>query len=374
MARSYRNILVLGDLHIANHRMFSGPYVNGVNQRCRELVESVRHVVQESGCRYVIQLGDFFDNPKPGPAVLDYVATEFSIPGVEWHIIAGNHDRAGLDAPSAIAVLGQIPGFNTYDDIAEVTLAVGNNQQHCVMVPYTSRTAKESFEIAASRIKPDSYVFAHYGLTNNKLLASAPDHMLFEDAAAVFERTDFSYAVVTGHNHTYETQNFGCHDENNFRYLANIGAPHGTSFRDMDVNGEYLRCGHSGRTWHMGHDVLLSSVQSNVYSPSFRKLKQFQVRLDEDRPYPLWRAHQGSTYLRCTPAERELAETLKKAGLVMDYITVPDDDVEVEKGPTSLEMSAVDEREMLVRWAEETNNQNLVHHIEDLMRAVDASG
>lgn len=374
MARTYHSILVLGDLHIANHKMFSGPYVNGINQRCKELIDAVKQVVQESGCQYVIQLGDFFDNPKPGPAVLDYVATEFSIPGVEWHIIAGNHDRAGLDAPSAIAVLGQIPGFHTYDDIAEVALTVGKNQQHCVMVPYTSRTAKESFEVAASRTKTDSYVFAHYGLTNNKLLASAPDHMLFEDAAAIFERTAYSYAVVSGHNHTYETQTFACHNENNFQYLTNIGAPHGTSFRDMDVNGEYLHCGHTGRTWHMGHDALLSSVQSNVYSPCFRKLKQFQARMNEDRLRPLWPAHQGSTYLRCTPAERELAETLKKAGLAMDYITVPDDDVEVEKGPTPLEMTAVDEHKMLVRWAEETGNQHLVRHIEDLMRAVDAGG
>lgn len=124
----------------------------GLNRRCRELLwaieRDVKLWVEEHGVTSVVQLGDFFDGPRPSGAVLDASIRMIQNTGVPWHILRGNHDIASYEAPSAIAPLGHVPGVTIYE---RPTLA--NIDGFLVgMVPYMGPDAAAEIDKACQEL------------------------------------------------------------------------------------------------------------------------------------------------------------------------------------------------------------------------------
>jgi DNA repair exonuclease SbcCD nuclease subunit len=161
--------LILGDLHVWNHKAFGGPVVGGLNRRCRDILQSVYQIVEYAklhyGVTHVVQLGDFFDGPKPSPQILNASLDMIAATKIEWHIIAGNHDIASYDAPSALAPMNHAGNVHTYDTAQFTSI----NGQRWLIVPYSGPDAAEALKVLAT--VPDythTYFAVHYGLVNEK--------------------------------------------------------------------------------------------------------------------------------------------------------------------------------------------------------------
>ena len=176
-------VLVLGDLHIWNHPQLGGPMEEGLNRRCRDLIRDISDVVEAAIAQHrieaVVQLGDFFDKANPPPAVMNAAMGLLRKFDVQWHILAGNHDIRAFGAPSAIKPLGHLSNVKVYEEPTTVTIG----RRLWAMVPFTSRTAKES--IAWVRNQPVvRFACLHYGLVN-RAQPDRPDTIPIGDALFV---------------------------------------------------------------------------------------------------------------------------------------------------------------------------------------------
>ena len=67
-------VMILGDTQIANHKAMGGPVVNGLNRRCREILDAIDMAIVAAkytyGIQAVVQVGDFFDLARPSPRPL----------------------------------------------------------------------------------------------------------------------------------------------------------------------------------------------------------------------------------------------------------------------------------------------------------------
>tara|TARA_A100001391_G_scaffold204653_3_gene201119 strand:+ start:11497 stop:12705 length:1209 start_codon:yes stop_codon:yes gene_type:complete len=96
------SFVFVGDVHIGNHKRHGGRYVAGVNERCRLTLSALRNVYKETAKRrpqakYVVILGDLFDNPNVSPTMLYYTQDIIQYGKeleLETIIIQGNHDQA----------------------------------------------------------------------------------------------------------------------------------------------------------------------------------------------------------------------------------------------------------------------------------------
>jgi len=159
--------LVLGDLHVWNHKAFGGPVVGGLNRRCRDILQSVYQIVEYAkhhhGVTHVVQLGDFFDGPKPSPQVLNAALDMIAATKVEWHIIAGNHDIASYEAPSALAPMNHAGNICTYDTAQFAQI----DGQRWLMVPYSGPNALEALKVLEKLSVYSTYNLAvHYGFVS----------------------------------------------------------------------------------------------------------------------------------------------------------------------------------------------------------------
>lgn len=173
--------------------------VDGVNRRCRDIVDSILHTVnnakREHGITAVVQLGDFFDGPKPSAAVLDIAIRMIQETGVPWYIIAGNHDIASYDAPSAIAPLGHVDGIHTYDRPELVTIGM----RQWAMVPYTGPSADLALRAASGVLSGASCAAVHYGLVYDR--PSRPDLISRDRWLAAIGKGSHTFGFF-GHEHT----------------------------------------------------------------------------------------------------------------------------------------------------------------------------
>lgn len=161
--------LVLGDLHVWNHKQFGGPVVGGLNRRCRDILQSVYQIVEYAKLHHkvthVVQLGDFFDGPKPSPQILNAALDMIAATNVEWHIIAGNHDISSYDAPSALSPMNHAGKVCVYDKAQFATI----NGNRWLMVPYSGPNALEALKVLETVPEySKTYLAVHYGLVNEK--------------------------------------------------------------------------------------------------------------------------------------------------------------------------------------------------------------
>lgn len=189
--------LVLGDTHVFNHKFCGGPLVGGLNRRCRDILQSIYQIVDyckvRHGVTHVVQLGDFFDGPKPSPQVLNAALDMIAATQVEWHIIAGNHDVASFDAPSALAPMNHVGNICTYDKPTLTSI----RGQDWLMVPYTGPNAQEAIQRALQQAPSTFRAAIHYGL-----VASDPrqDCVTLGSFGAMLNRAQ-SVLAYFGHEH-----------------------------------------------------------------------------------------------------------------------------------------------------------------------------
>jgi len=87
----------VADVHVANHRVFGGPYVAGLNRRCRQVLDVLSRAVdaaEDAGCEVFLVLGDLFDSTTPEPQVIAATQDALTPCGrMRVVLLMGNHDQ-----------------------------------------------------------------------------------------------------------------------------------------------------------------------------------------------------------------------------------------------------------------------------------------
>lgn len=327
--------LIVGDTHFANHQAMGGPVVRGVNRRCRELVETLVRLVRESKCQRVIQLGDFFDNPRQPASVVDYVMGSLLPLGVEWHIMAGNHDIASFSAPSAVAPLRHVQNVYVHEGIEKL-------DDGYVLVPYTALGVAESLR----QIPVADYTLMHYGLCDN---AWSFDYANAHEIRYRARNTQF----ICGHEHSPQLCAFQTSS-------TLLGAMSDLNFGDIRTSYRLYAIGDSSPS---GARV---QFHSHVYGPEFCAVEQAaDLRLllmrigDIDR----------SLYIRTSPQLEQAVKKLVDVGIFADYTV---QDVKTQAS-ASEEPECVVERidEMLYAHLREKYDSDIaelaVSHLQDVL-------
>ena len=285
-------ILVLGDLHIHNHQAMGGTVVNGLNARCRDLLRSIRTVIEDNKPDAIVQLGDFFDTAKPIPAVYTAAFELIATTNVPWYILAGNHDISTLGSPSAVRPLAMLPNVTVFEQ--PTMFYIGS--MSCIAVPYCSLDGKQAVKQAEEVLKGRhvNAAFLHYGLET--VTHKGPDYVHFNCA-------DGSYY---GHEHTGYT---AC---NAVSGPTNVGA-----FTDFRFSPDS-----SLRTNYYG-GLLVSWTSSSTIERLLGPL--FIHELPQD-PYTIKslckviHKYKGtSVYIKVSPDRLTFASKLKELGIVQDY-------------------------------------------------------
>lgn len=212
--------MVLGDTHIGNLKAFGGPIREGLNERCRLTLRTLDRCLAgavQRGVKDVVQLGDLFDNARPSPAVVDATIRVLMRHPLRYWILAGNHDRASFDAPSAVSVLAHLDGVRVFEDLEQVKIG----HLLCTMVPYTARSAVEALDQSSDRWQRRDVTFAHYGLAETAIEQGLPDFFRMGQAP--------SGLTVTGHRHRYSAQAWST------IRVVNLGAFLPVTFGDRDL-------------------------------------------------------------------------------------------------------------------------------------------
>lgn len=279
--------LVIGDTHFANHQAMGGPVVNGVNRRCRELVDTLVWLVKKTDAARVIQVGDFFDNAKPPPPVVDYVLERLSALDTEWHVLAGNHDIGSFSAPSAVAPLRHVKKFYVYEKIETVQFEFGT----VCMIPYNELGALESFKTASAH-NADIQV-AHFALCGGP---ASFDYANSNDMLSLF-RTN---PLFCGHEHLAD--HHGPHMNIGSMSGLNFGADTGTHKYHVEIK-ESAR---GVRPWC-------------IYRRTARGPRFVDVRTPVQLTRLLRELEGFSYYVRTTPALSKIVSGLVDAGVFAGF-------------------------------------------------------
>lgn len=265
-----------------------GPVVRGVNRRCRELVDTFVRIVKESQAQRVIQLGDFFDNPRQPASVVDFVIESLLPLGVEWHIMAGNHDISSFSAPSAVAPLRHVKNFYVHEEIEQL----GSD---FVLVPYTSLGVSASL----AKMPVADCTLMHYGLSSH---TSSFDYASLSEIEKLSEGSRTT--LICGHEHHASTYAFETQH-------SILGSMSDLNFGDI----------HAGTKLHgiveeRTHGPALF-YKPHHYGPSFRSIDTaYTLRLllsrigDED----------FSLYVRTDGTLAPAIKRLTDIGLITDFV------------------------------------------------------
>ena len=87
-------IAFVGDVHVGNHKKFSGEMKKGINERCENVLYALSSAVNKAKAEKaetLVILGDLFDNPRPSPQMI--MRVQEIIEQIPTIILAGNHDQ-----------------------------------------------------------------------------------------------------------------------------------------------------------------------------------------------------------------------------------------------------------------------------------------
>lgn len=297
-------ILVLGDTHIGNLKAFGGPIREGLNERCRLTLRTLDRALAGAvrrGVKDVVQLGDLFDNARPSPAVVDATIRVLMRHPVRYWILAGNHDRASFDAPSAVSVLAHLDGVRVFEDLEQVNIG----HLRCTMVPYTARTAAEAMD-QASDLGPRDVTFAHYGLAETAIELTLPDFFRMGQAP--------SGLTVTGHKHLHTMQSWTTIK------VINLGAFMPVTFGDRNlVRPQYLQFYGPPFLVEHGEYPGMNYTKGIDGGPRFIELAPGVWQSELLRAYTFWGAE--VVYARAHPAmDRDLLNELVEVGLLGGWL------------------------------------------------------
>ena len=222
---------------------------------------------------------------------------------IAWHILAGNHDIASYDAPTAIAPLAVLPNVSIYEkpDIASIGGRIWR------MIPYTgpdcSSAIKAAFEHKSdiiSSVHAVHYAYTGTGPKRPDMFSRTfiPDNALQHHAAWFF-----------GHEHgsAHEYKHLGS-------FFKSVG-----SFCDFDF-GSGSDIYHDAaiiETGDPGFSHMMERIQGPVFTTeSSRSL--VPMTLTQRCLFEL-RAGATPLYMRVSPDEVDEIEMLKRARIVKDY-------------------------------------------------------
>lgn len=307
-------ILLIGDTQIANHKAMGGPVEGGLNLRCREILEALDYHIgcarQHFGIEAIIQVGDFFDLARPSAALYTAVIELIKRHPVEWHILAGNHDIASYDAPTAISPLKHLANVHVYEKPTAVVIG----DVLWSMVPYTGPSCEDAVRVAHEELGQRSPRFwaCHYGLVNN---AAVPRTDLFQLSYDKIAPGGPFQSWFFGHEHGSLARKFG--DWRNYRSLG--------SFCDYDF----------GSGCEIPHSSLVVDTQAAAVSccspfrtpiPMFADLTTMPNDLYFDDDVFFWRLEYASAlYARVRPEHAERADFFRRAGILRDFAVLPAD-------------------------------------------------
>jgi len=312
------SVLLIGDTQIANHKAMGGPMVGGLNRRCREILEALEYTIgyarEHCDIKAIIQVGDFFDIAKPSPALYTAVIELIKRHPVEWHIMAGNHDIASYDAPTAIAPLAHLANVKIY----EKPTAVMIDGALWSLVPYTGPSCEaaidEAYNVLDGRLP--RFWACHYGLVDK----------------TAFPRPDLFNLHYDRPSNNYQCWFFG-HEHGSNAHKQGVGRDYQSvgSFCDYDF-------GDGTKRFHMTYEV--RALWKNEQGQQVTDNRGGYNLLD--LPTPLfctigrgenWDldvlarqfSHASAMYVRCDPGQVETLELWKQAGLIKDYVIKPAD-------------------------------------------------
>jgi hypothetical protein len=102
----------VADVHLANHKIYGGPVVAGLNARCRMVLDSLRaayDIAAKALCKALIVNGDLFDTAKPSPQLIAAVQEVIKGGGLPTFIMLGNHDmESAADGDHALGPLAPV--------------------------------------------------------------------------------------------------------------------------------------------------------------------------------------------------------------------------------------------------------------------------
>ena len=320
--------LLLGDLHLGNHKWEGGELINGVNRRCRELLTAMRAAVDDAlemhpGLSAVVQVGDFFDQSRPDPAVVHAALELMRSYDLDWHLMVGNHDLRAFGAPSALAPLSHVPGIFVYDRPTQIELS----GLHYGLVPYISHSAKDALEMSRSIAHHADVLVLHYGVVSE---ASRPDQISKSDLSRYCAGLTAELPwVISGHEHGERTaENPSIRN----RYYDFVGLG---SFADLDWSAARFGWPHAAI---LRRDGTLAPIPVN--GPHFTKSGWDDGSQHWERQLlnMALNSHGRGQYVE-VPAERaEYAKVLQSTGLIQGWRVAP------EKGTAAAEQAPATER------------------------------
>lgn len=312
--------LLLGDLHLGNHKWEGGELINGVNRRCRELLAAMRAAVDEAlkvspDLIAVVQVGDFFDQSRPDPAVVHAALELMRSYDLDWHLMVGNHDLRAFGAPSALAPLGHVPRIHVYDRPTQIELS-GLTYG---LVPYISHSARDALEMAKGVTRSVDMLVLHYGVVD---IASRPDQISRADIATYSAAYPL---VISGHEH----------GERSIRRVSSTTSAGLGSFADLDWSATRFDY---PRALVVFRDGGLSSVY--VDGPHFTK-PSWDSQTAEYRRLLLQLAINSrgrGLYVEVQADHADYAKVLQSTGLIQGWRVTPEKTAETEQAPATERM------------------------------------
>jgi hypothetical protein len=129
-------IYCVGDVHLANRRMFGGDLHGGLNGRARDIAAVLGLAYSWAKDGEFVILGDLFDTHSPTPAIIRAAqkALEYDSSGqTHTHVIVGNHDMAS-DAEGDNACSPLAPIANVVE--AKPSIIVDDDETAALLVPF----------------------------------------------------------------------------------------------------------------------------------------------------------------------------------------------------------------------------------------------
>lgn len=225
---------LIGDVHLHNFQQFeaavrleSGTGYAGVNaraQRTARALEKALRVLREAGCKFVAQLGDLFEKPDPGVAVMAMAIRAALHGGMDMHCIIGNHDAYTTPA--------------VYDDSAFAGfLSNARIQVAWSNASLISGRLIQSFGSVADRNFHSEYKgqtsFIHAGLYSEKepvpLMAGKHDLCVERDLWGSYTRTGDEPHSIVAAGHWHHARHFGARGG---IQVLQAGVLHPTGFGD----------------------------------------------------------------------------------------------------------------------------------------------
>ena len=271
-------ISFVADVHVGNFKKLGGPFVAGVNRRCRQAVGALRRAAEmsvRSGSGVLVVAGDLFDYARPEPQVIAAVMDALSYGPNRIVILRGNHD-ASSDAKGDHALGPLARELEVADgrrvDVVDAPAVLSLPEAvfplvpdvDLLLVPWQSGPAKDWLpdaveNIAVSSRARDRVLVIHLGVVDGNTPAFLQGHDTIEaQRLAEIMRVHGISTCFAGHHHIGREWRFGEQE------ITQIGTLAPTGFSDAGVL--------AGRVAHYDG----KTVFSRVAGPRFLRVAHAQ--------------------------------------------------------------------------------------------------